>query len=259
MEFRLWISDKLDIISTPKMASRFLDEIFYGRNHKLTHSNFFKLKEDISIVADNNILSEELDYIFSNKNKKDILIIYRNPVNKFVSGSLQDLDSVLSDTKDNLFLIDYIIKNEPKFFPFLFLNNNTLKTKIENGDDTDFNEYYMFFAKLFIEFNIKNNIETYHSQNYLHLIYTLINEKITNKSKIRLLDLDSSESTTLSDFLLSYEIKEKIEATKYSKKSLSNFIKKQLLNDVELSAKIHLNLNTQIFFYNLLKNNKQNL
>lgn len=266
MNFRAWNSDKLIVISSPKVASSYLDSKFYetpGNKNMFSIANDLELKLDINSISSESVV-KDLELISTNKNKKDILIVYRNPLEKFLSGTIQDFANIITyGLPYNNFLIDYLLTESSIETNYIFKSKDTIFNNIQNintpKEDEKFKKYYLELLRIYVNFYINNTITSDHATSNLYLLYPFINEKIVDKNKIKFFDIDSTSDVTLEDILLKYEITSKRKEVRNSQKKNSELLSKMISNDSDLMSKLHHNLKQETFFYNLLKNSKYNI
>ena len=109
-QFKVWSTDKLVIFTVPKVASRFIEYSLQQSNINPHANNVyidddFKLKETrLSNLS--NELSNDIKNINNNKNKKDLLFLYRNPKTKLLSAIVQDFNE---NIKNDKFLFDIFL------------------------------------------------------------------------------------------------------------------------------------------------------
>lgn len=261
---RFWNTKKLIVISSPKVASSFLDNTFY-KDYESTIQNIFLFNNDLSITY--TVPVEEVDRIdfekiFTNTNKKDILILYRNPKEKFLSGIIQDFIPTLIDST---YQIDYIIYNYFKQHNLdvsEFLNNSNLQNKIHIkniNENEKFQYYFKHLLKLYYEYIIENNKLTVHTNPTLLTIYAFINDKIKDKNKIHLIDIDNVSDDFLKNYLEDkYELYTVKTQDKNTQKPLKNILI-DVIKEFKLENKLENFLKDEMFIYKLIKNLKQNI
>jgi len=262
--FRIWKDKKLIVLSSPKVASSFLDTLFLfesGDKNIFSINDKFQINKVLETEIDNSF--EDLDLIFSNKNKKDILFLYRSPQKKYLSGLIQDFNGMLSnDTHSNNFLIDYHFNSNPRFKDFFDLKAYEIKELIDTSSaekEPEFFEYYTDLLEIYLKFHINNNISTNHGTPTLYLTYSIINEKIKDTNKLYLLDIDQGEPDILVNFLSKYEIEPKRKININSNKNGITLINNILKENQYLKQKLGKNLSSERTFYNLLRKNNNNI
>jgi len=264
MTYRIWNTKKLIIISRPKIASSFLDHVFFEFPE---NRNVFSLTHELTLKFDNSKTQDgvqfEIENIFNGKSKKDILILYRSPLKKFLSGTIQDFDNgFLKLDKHHHFLIENFFKDYPEFKKFILLKYSIIEEFLKDVGSERNEEFEKYYSKLLFEFAsfiIENNIISGHNDNTNYLTYSLINEKIIDKNKLYLLDIDSAEKNTLMDFLKKYEIQPKRKEYRNSQKTGADLLHRMIRNNKHLNVLLHDNIKVETFFYNLLQSSKYNI
>jgi hypothetical protein len=258
MNFRFWSHEKLAIISRPKVASRFLDSAF--NKNVSEHANQFTLNHDIELQIDYNTFNkneiESFYKIFEKDNKKDILILYRNPYQKLISGIIQDFNLFLKHKPvENKVLVENIF-NDIENLKYSTLSTDDINNLINNIENNlHFLNFYKQSLKLYLDFILNNSIKTFntvHTRSGLYILYPLIQEKIQNKSKLFLVDIDNIYKHYLEDFLKKYEI-----FVDGNSNQDSNYNLKIILNDIINSSDYYKKtidniLYEEWFFYDLL-------
>ena len=129
--FHVCITDKIVVIYHEKIASRYIRNFF--KNYKFLKFGDLKLKPDGGICTCNGIedsetsdIINEVYSVLNGKSTKDILIFYRNPLKKFLSGLSENFknETNIEDTPyylnsiSKVQIVNYIdncIKNENYF------------------------------------------------------------------------------------------------------------------------------------------------
>lgn len=259
MNFRFWSHEKIAIISRPKVASRFLDSAF-GK-HVSEYANQFTLNHDIELQIDytsfNKNEIESFYKIFEKDNKKDILILYRNPYQRLLSGIIQDFKSIiLKDNSVQNKLLIQIIFNDKENLKYSTLSNKEINNLINNIESNPhFLNFYKKSLKIYLDFILNNSVKTFntvHTRSGLYILYPLIQEKIQNKSKLIIMDIDNIDKNYLEDFLKKYDIFVDKNTNKDSNHNLK-IILKDIINSSEYYKKTIDNiLYEEWFFYDLL-------
>lgn len=263
-QFRVWNTKKVIIISNPKIASSFLDRTIY-ENESEKIENIFTFQDDLTLSYNKNFNeTDKIDFekIFSNQNKKDILVLYRNPFEKYLSGVVQDFTTTLLFASFQVdFLIDGIFQNE-KFDASEFLKIPLSKKRdyIESiGKNEKYLYYFKFLLQKYFYYTMENNIETVHTQKNLLGLYTFINHMIVDKNKMYLLDIDSINESFLKNYIeTKYELFPKQIQIKNSQKPLKEVLL-QVIKEHNLQNKLENYLKDEMFFYNLIKSLNQNI
>jgi hypothetical protein len=214
-------SDKLILITLPKVASRYVGEIFeHNDNCYLTklsidydfsileinttqnHDKLFSIKSD---TAKQNT-EEQWNSILNGNFEKDIIFLYREPYQRIISGIIQEFFGEFDNLKNSFIFKPYI----DSIFENISLYN-IIKSKepfeLYNmiDDNNDFYKMYEIFLINFIEYESVNLIKRTHVSLYLVYLNDLIKNLIT-KNKIHLLDIDNL-NTDLKNILINYNLK----------------------------------------------------
>jgi hypothetical protein len=266
-EFRIYSNDKLVIITTKKVASRFIEK---SLKLKITYfENTIIINDDLKIEPfKNSIVNSEIrndiNLINSKKSKKDLLFLYRNPYNKLISGIAQDFNIIFTDRNFLLdVLLDYyynehtindISKEELKIYAREYVNG---ENKIKNEKYYKyFKSIYEFLIHKFIKYSYSSeNDNTIHTHNYLYILYTFLNNNNIDLNKVKIIDIDSDENL-LQNFLNLYEI-ETSSIDKESNNSTKEIIE-SLLHKIPNKNLVDNKLKQEYFFYKLLKNSNLN-
>jgi len=232
MSFRVWSNEKLVVISTQKVASSFLDSFFYKKGGS---KNLFEINNNFEIEFNEQTKSEnsfyDLNQIFLNKSKKDILIVYRNPVNKYLSGLSQDFNGLLKGkVADFSFLIEEYFKDNENYNDYALFGPREMDKLITYLDETKNNDFFKFYTSLlesFFKHHVENRTFSPHSEPVLYKLYPFIMEKIKDKNKLYLIDIDKCEDNSLENFLLRYELKPRNYKNRNSNKKYVS-----ILNDI---------------------------
>jgi hypothetical protein len=200
--FHVCITDKIVIIYHEKIASRYIRN-FFG-NYKFLKFGDLKFEPCGGIFTTNDINNSETSFIidevssvFNGKSTKDVLIFYRNPLKKFLSGlsenfkietNIEDIPEHLNSISKNQIVnyIDNCIKNENYFSglskEWCFIVWDILRLNIIE-------------TKLFI-INIDNdNIDLFKIFKKWHYTGYLNDENFSNKNinKLFLEEIESNE------------------------------------------------------------------
>jgi len=265
--FRLWIQKNSLLISTPRVASLFLDLVFY-ENKK--GRNYFSINNNLEIEISKDPTIDDIDYeknlnsILNTDIRKDILFIYRHPREKIILGVVEDFNEILTnDIYSNNFLIEYFFNFDSSYNEFYFLDKSTTIDLIKNINEESnkkFKDYYLSLLRLFFEFNITFSFNSAHFSNSLSILYPFINEKIENKNNLKILDIDSAGYNPLFEFLKDYKtIDKNIECINHNNhiiKLVNSYILQQ---NSSLNNQLNKIIENELFFYNILKNSKYNI
>lgn len=261
---KIYSTDKYFFITKEKVASRFLESLF---GDDLDSGIVFDYMFDINnkkikpfIDTNSDIQKQtinDFEDALNKKLKKDIIILYRNPNNRFLSGIIQDFNSNIDD-KGGEFTLSLLYK--------LFNINSDIEEFMENNKgalqlselETQSGEVIEFLKKSltsYMEYSAELNFDGIHTKNYLHEFYILIKENYFDSNKIILCDIDINLDSLIKTLSLNPD---------YTRKNSNNNFKKLLheilddKNNKKLSEKIEFKLETEFIFYDMLKRHPNN-
>lgn len=235
--------------------SKYFSHINFGEGHESTCNNYDEFFEKNGVKDIN-------EFIFNNP--KDMYIVIRNPIERFLSGITQILgyylddilttDSEFKKLKQHIDITDSEIKNVKEYYHNIF---NTF-TPIQNSPlDMDATVKIMFYI---IEHNSKLYFRDIHTRNYLFGFKEFIYE-MKDTSKIKILDLEECRSKSAfklfsnwrSDVNLMDVYKEKQNHILSNKIIYNKVIDKVLDNTYTLTT-VFKYLNSEYNDYTYLKN-----
>jgi len=221
----VFFNDKCLLITKPKLAhswcrNNFLknnskEVLSYTQNDKSTISSTFNSSFEIDFTSlelnilntdnkNSNFNTESVEYaeevktvwnsILSRNEKRDIVVIYRNPLLGWISGFFQDTFSKVDfeTEKHSPYFIKFIQQlNIPEQEKNRFIE----KCKFSNSyyeliRDDDFNIIMSGILELFLERYIEEvKFKTGHSETWIPFIFKLVNSLDIDTSKIKLLDI----------------------------------------------------------------------
>lgn len=271
LNLRFYETDKLIVLTKSKVASRTCDEYFSTTSNYVSHESDIDLEDmDGNYIPTFPKLSPDLNDRYTKltdikKNKKDILLLYRNPLNRLLSGIIQD--NIIEHLNNPNFLIRDIIRNNCT--NSIYDVSNSLKAAI-NGNLNNINNELKVDADLVIGQLIKtlvNDIiinlsleQTVHIEPYLHVYDYFINEKFDGV-KVSLINIDN-EQNDLNNILSKYELINLNNPTlfKHSNSYLvKSFIQYIDLNKINLREIFHKYLYAEQYFYNKFEKSKLNI
>lgn len=217
-------SNDFYILTLPKIASSWLYELF-NNNPQLRDTLISKLKNidnnnvDInqlnlttkydSITASYDVIEfckEWESMILGNSSDKDFIFLMRDPIDKFITGIMQDV--VFQDFKMNATHILNILKTYPNKEElddfFKFNKKNTIKETDEWWHVSNLiwpkSAYNVMFyivdnilTKWFSDINNLSNYRQGHSSLNLFLYYKILFNSDVNLNKIKILDIDTED------------------------------------------------------------------
>ena len=210
-------NDKVIVITKLKLGHSKLRELFLGDAQSKIDSNFTIDFHTLKITNPNTNSSsytQDVINIWTNvlnkTEKRDIVLVCRNPVSAFLSGFYQDT-IYAHDIHDSLHFI-----NNPFFIDFInsLKHDDTLKDKFLKHSKKE-NDIRSLLANIEYTPIISDILRTYldhymlnnkfgkaHTKSWIPFIYKLINSKQIDQSKIKLLDMyDASFETQLKNYL----------------------------------------------------------
>ena len=145
--------------------------------------------------------SKNFTDLLMNNTNKDIILLMRNPNDRFFSGLIQVLTSYID-----------VLKNE--------ISERELLKKLKNLSDSDIDQFTNSFNLYNIDTFVVSHLPTYisflietkwnlilqdiHTENYLHNYIELIHN-ISDKSKIKIIDLEDCNSDSAGEFFASLQ------------------------------------------------------
>jgi len=221
---RIFNSNKIIVFTKQKVASRFLEEVMYfGKTNNSSYTISENLKLDSStteIGIGDNIISYN-DIFNIKKNKKEIILLYRNPMNRFITGLLQHtlVNKLTDGTGANLSLIiDDIYKYKTPLDILSYKVNEYLfgipdKSHPLNSAinlDTDIVKKETEELSIFILNRLCSVIDIHpifydaHTENFLARWNDIITSKTVDLSKVTLINIDDTRNN-LEDIFKSIE------------------------------------------------------
>lgn len=282
---RIFSSKKLIVFSKPKVATRFLNLVFKGDGRDSHES--YAISRNLELISANPIIglddnqTEFSKIIDIKKNKKEIIFLYRNPLDRFITGVVQySINQLLLSQHWGILLLD----NPNEFttpLPILldgvrtYLLGITLNKKYGDNYDEDLikSEVVLLSEKLI------NRLDKYlsmveipddvHTENYLSFYDDFIQSGKFDLNKITLINIGDKKNN-LSKILNTYdsELSIKISDDNNSEKKLSTsntkgFSKKILTDAINsnkmLLEKIHRYVEIDTLFYNRFETSELNI
>jgi len=266
-------NEKILLITTRKIAHSRCIQIFGNELISDGTKNFsFSVNNSDLTLAPLN-LQEESEYFnkinntwnnfLQKKEKRDLVILYRDPLEQFISAFMQDF---MSKMPHNSY---YCINNALLYY---FLENisaspleksNFLKKYQENGLSEEmfysFNKIFVEFIKMFFEFFITSATYTdSHYSPWLTFVSHLYYSNKIDKNKIKFIDIYENP---LEESLKNYfdEPIEKVPTYNYKYKRhnfLFDYMKNLIMNNKKYTNVTSSILSNEILFYNRIKNNE---
>ena len=198
---------------------------------------------------------------FINKSsKKDLILLIRNPINRFISAFNQDcISHLLHDkTETNYIILSNILIGKIHNSDYIKFQN-TFFIKVSNLDwlynSSGLNKD---IAKAIISYAIESfqianlSIETIHNEYYLYKYYYLISLNIVDNSKIKIIDIDV---INIASYLNQYDVYNFPTSYENKSKDWGVLIKNEFsTNHSDYFTRILTDLQHELFHYNILKN-----
>jgi hypothetical protein len=268
-QFDMFIAEneKSFVITKAKVASRYLQEIYQPDVYNVPLNINFEFS-DINSLSDN---QKNIFYRLSDikQNKKDILLLYRNPIKRYISGTIEDLFVSIGTTNFNekYFLRRYL--NSSNIEPYFFFKQ--LEENIENKNFLLEDSYNTFLTSLledwFVWQNSTSAIISHHSSPYLAIYDSMLNHPNIDRNKIKFINIDDPENNLTRIFQnyskdVSDVIPENTNNLRQSNKSFFTFVKKYIEDNIAFSQLMNDVCQMDLYFYQKfesLPNNIKNI
>jgi len=279
-DFKIYSTKKLIIFSKPKVATRFLSALLNvdEDSSKFSFSDNLeintKFQKSSSKVGTGDTRISYYDIFDKNKNKKEIILLYRDPYQRFITGLLQGtiwdifhrppafsllldnfteyktpIDILIAISYRNIYKHDGIYRG--------LLNSITITDEMI----TDSNEFIdRLLNRLCTYYTIAPFPDDVHILNYLHIYNTIINSSNIDANKITLINIDDT-NTDLHTILTSMDdtIIPRTNIDINSNGSVKKRLKLILEKNIILRDKVYKHLQMDYYFYNLFENSKLNI
>jgi hypothetical protein len=269
----IFCNEKVLVLTTRKIAHSQCFRIFkknLSNADKLNYTFLIKYK-DLNLSYNTNQtnieyfnkVNEIWNRFLEKKEKRDLIIFYRNPIELFISSFMQDFTKVPPKTHFNFSIIEAFIFNFLQSLEGPPLEKSIFLEKYLNEGLTEdlfysHNKIYTDFIKMLFEYYITNGAyENSHYSQWMSFISHLYYSDKIDKGKIKFVDIYDApiqyalqpyfEDNIIGD-IKKHEIREH--------NFLFNFMKKLILSDeryVNITKNI---LNNEALFYEKIKNNK---
>lgn len=201
-EFLIYSNNTHLFIYREKLASRYLQKSFQITFGEEQYYNFHISPDFKKIHYPTNQsgntkyqeISNDYDLIINKESNKDVIIFYRDPVEKLKSGIIQDFYDLFGPKKYNSFETNLLFKH-------FNVSNDDMRFIIKKWGsfreiDLDIlpESIYKFYKSamvLFLEYVSEIGYNTNHCRNYLYTVYPLIYGNVFDDSKFLLFDIDS--------------------------------------------------------------------
>lgn len=270
VNLRFYENNKLIILTKSKVASRTCDSYFRSTPIYTNGETDIDLEYiDGDYLPNTNIKSDLNNRYFQlidiTKNKKDILLLYRNPLNRLISGIIQD--TINLELSEPNFLIRDIIKKNCSNSVYDISNafNIVLNGNVNNIDNSlrdDVDLIILHLIKVLVnDINFNLSLQrTSHTEPYLHVYDYFITEKFDTR-KVSLINIDAEKNnlnTILSDYNLINLDNPTLfrNSNSYIIKLLINYINS---NNINVNQTFYQYLYAEQYFYNKFENSKFNI
>ena len=205
--FKAFMDEENFVITAPKVGSRFMLQVFEKNEvdfrlpskiysvkdlevneNKVKTTGKYQLDYDVEVYEKS--LITEWNKIINGTSKKNVVLLYRHPIERFKTAIVQDFASSINENKyDNLFyLIELLLQGGfSEELVMCFLNEFAPLLKIKTGmqilEEKNYNkiynkvkDLYQYLLKIYTIHASKHG--THHYSDYLSIIYTLMNLRI---------------------------------------------------------------------------------
>lgn len=261
--FNIYTSPNVTVITKAKVASRTVKTYFDKDNQncsfKISDGKFYEIEGPYGM----NYIKE----IQKADNKKEILLLYRNPQKRFISGVVQDVVRSLSvDSFCNYFwMVSYQREYNfdlKKFQQYILDENyNALLS------DDEFSDVVIRFITDWFEMQQKQVVRnpSNHIEPYLHHYDEIVNKKLLDLSKISFVNIDK-EKNNLDSIFKKYGVKLDETLTEEDKlvmnqshRSWFTTLIKIIDKDIFFKDTMTHYTETDFYFYNKLENSELNI
>lgn len=195
-----WLSEKLIVFSRPKIATRLLDTYFNLRNaydvQFVLNKEGFEIKQVIHQqrgLQDDEETKLIFENILSGKEKRDILIFYREPYARMISGLYQEFLTA-SSNPELFYFWGRNISNKGEVFQALRHATNATFTFKHTSLDKDVLASIKEMAQDYVKFVSQNNLNMTHTDNHLMAYNLLFSMSKVNSSKIKIINTEDYDA-----------------------------------------------------------------
>lgn len=266
--FKAYNTDNVLFLTREKIASRYLVEILgndpcdvemYADFSKSSYRNNFPSEERGKAAKES---FKEFEKVIKGTQKKDIVILYRNPERKVISGIVQDALNIFIQKSPNVWnqlLVDTLLSNHDRIRISEILKDIN---KIGDIKITDESHPVINFLKEFIYLFLKEssiiNFKTTHCMDFLYEYYYFIKSLEPYNLNLYIHDIDSKD-ITLNQVLNNYDIETfEVDKSSHSNQSFNDYVLEIFDNNDELKTQFNSSISNEYFFYDVLKNSELN-
>ena len=264
-----FISDKINVITTNKVASRYLGSLAqqgYFKESAFTTDAEYNIKSNITLsnkdVTEEEVLSE-WDSMFSKKTKKDILFLYRSPVERTMTGIVQEF---YEDVFDGVghggdFKLQLILENfigGPSFYSKVLLRPQWYSANNEEWipifDEKDFEILETLLVSYLEKFALSDIINRDHTSTYITYLYNLLISDRLDMNKVSIIEIQKNKRALENTLKLYFDL----DGVGVNKSS-NTFLLKRIESNRKYTKhgfyhnivnKVKVALDSELFFYN---------
>ena len=277
--FKVFMSEDDFIITAPKVGTRFMLQLFKknevdfnikskihsisdlkSKTNKIKTSGEYDIEYDREVYE--NAIIEEWDKIIDKTSKKNIVVLYRHPIERFKSAVIQDFAGALSENRYNglFFQKELLISDggfsEQQAMQFLtqFCHSLYENTGMGLQGNDEYLKMYDEMKPLFeymLEVYLKHTVihGTHHYSDYLNVFYTLKNIGVFKDIKFINIDTKGVLEDYFKDILEgSTNIPQKFSNNLNGKKILDDILIKNNL----IQKRLHSKLKDDLIIYSVL-------
>lgn len=246
-------------IFNKKIGSRYLEAALgqMGTEVYITDGDFVNPRIASADNKEAKSIKTDLDSIIESKSKKDIIIVYRNPINRFTTAIVQDLFTKQLNGIPRVLFYSLLLEGGflPKEIDFLDFAIDHPKSPIIVENHTKFSEMVSFITNHYLNNLTYMNIEVTHSNFHCTPVLEFIISNKLDLNKITLIDLDNPK-----DDLGSYLKTQEISISNLDKEG-NSLLLKEIINECIIkrtSNIIPTLLSSEISSYRILNNFRNN-
>lgn len=263
-----FISDKINVVTTNKVASRYLGSLAqqgYFKEVSFTTDGEYNIKSNISIYSEETTKEEvlsEWDMMFSKKTTKDILFLYRSPIDRTITGIVQEFYEDVFDGvgRGNDFKLQMILENfvgGPSFYSKILLRPQWHNLNNEDWlplfNENDFLILETLLASYLEKFSLSDIINRDHTSIYITYLYNLLISDRLDMNKVSIIEIEKNKKALENTLKLYFDL----ELVGVNKSS-NSFLLKRLQSNKKYTKygfynkiidKLKISLDSELFFY----------
>ena len=254
-------NDSSFVITKAKVASRFVEELY--------HPNRFTIPIDIDLNFNSNDIPKDAKDMFyrlmdKENNNKKIYILYRNPKNRFISGTIEDLVNSIADTNysEKFFLRRYLRQHHIEPYELY----KRLEENVHNRNFLLEDKFKFFLTDLLSDWFFwqisTTPVTSHHTSPYLAIYDKILKSPNINSSNVMFINIDDKEND-LGNILGGENIEDRKGAEEVRKlqsnKTFYEFLnlmieKNQFFEDLMMNV-----IGMDLYFYNEFENSENNI